>query len=243
MRVLKSVVERFETTDILISSTYIQSRMTDDILYCSNHTYFSDETCPHCSNDGEKIMSGDRRRTLSGFLSGVLRHFPEDVGVPVDDQGWTTWTQLIGAATDKYTWASAEMVEAVVSCDPKGRYEVHPDGDRLRAAYGHSIDVTVESEELEGNSLPDQLYHGTAERFMDSISKEGLTQQGRNAVHLSSSLEDAFDVGSRHARTEDNVVILSIDPKKLTETQAVRNPSGELYTVSFVPPELLTIEE
>lgn len=47
---------------------------------------------------------------------------------------------------------------------------------------------------------PHQLFHGTATRFEASIRKEGLRPGSRQYVHLSSSVEVATAVGTRHGK-------------------------------------------
>jgi putative RNA 2'-phosphotransferase len=106
--------------------------MTDPIYHCPDHGF---QTAQHCSDCGEQlaqVLSGSRRRQLSKFMSGALRHFPEDVGISLDDYGWTPTTELIAAVEDNYDWADSRAVEAVISQDPKGRFERR--GDKIGPA-------------------------------------------------------------------------------------------------------------
>jgi putative RNA 2'-phosphotransferase len=52
----------------------------------------------------------------------------------------------------------------------------------FRAAQGHSVTVQLG---LAAQQPPHVLYHGTATRFVGSILAEGLKQQSRQQVHLS----------------------------------------------------------
>ena len=47
---------------------------------------------------------------------------------------------------------------------------------------------------------PEYLWHGTGEKYMSSIEKEGLVPKSRLYVHLSSDRETARIVGARHGR-------------------------------------------
>ncbi len=95
-------------------------------------------------------------------------------------------------------------IQKIVHEDTKGRFEFSEDKSSVRALYGHSIDVNVG---LEPTTPPPVLYHGTAEKYIDSIMKEGLRPRKRNFVHLSETMDMASQVGIRHG----SPVVLSID--------------------------------
>ena len=54
----------------------------------------------------------------------------------------------------------------------------------MRANQGHSIPVDVELEEKES---PEILYHGTGQKYVESINAHGLIPKNRLYVHLSKS--------------------------------------------------------
>ena len=95
-------------------------------------------------------------------------------------------------------------IQKIVHEDTKGRFEFSEDKSSVRALYGHSIDVNLG---LEPTTPPPVLYHGTAEKYIDSIMKEGLRPCKRNFVHLSETMDMAQQVGTRHG----SPVVLSID--------------------------------
>lgn len=95
-------------------------------------------------------------------------------------------------------------IQKIVYEDTKGRFEFSEDKSSVRALYGHSIDVNLG---LEPTTPPSVLYHGTAEKYIDSIMKEGLRPRKRNFVHLSETMDMAKQVGTRHG----SPVVLSID--------------------------------
>ncbi|WP_254767076.1 RNA 2'-phosphotransferase [Salinilacihabitans rarus] len=207
--------------------------MTEPIRACDEHGPFEGEACPACESSGSPVLSGQRRRRLSTFLSGALRHFPDDVGLALDDHGWTEYDALVGAAERKYDWARPEHVAAVIATDPKGRFE-RADG-RARAAYGHSVDVALEPTDA---PVPDELYHGTAPENLDAIREEGLRPMARRRVHLSGDRETARRVGRRHA---DDPVVLAVDAAgMLADGRRIAKRGEGTYTTGPVPPRYLS---
>jgi putative RNA 2'-phosphotransferase len=219
--------------------------MTEPVWHCSDHgVYAAADSCPACGAPGERLLGGSRRRQLSKYLSGALRHFPDDAGVSLDAAGWASWDAVVESVESQYDWAGARAVEAVVATDPKGRFErrVGEGGDRIRAAYGHSVDVDLDSNSDRGavtgdTDVPGTLYHGTAPRHLDAIREEGLRPMGRQFVHLSGSQESARAVGQRH--TADPVVF-AVDVRGLAAAGFdVRKRGHDTYTVERVPPRFL----
>jgi putative RNA 2'-phosphotransferase len=183
--------------------------MPEAIRYCGTDGFFEGDRCPTCGAAGRAVVGGSRRRQLSKFISGALRHFPDDAGIDLDGAGWTELASLVAAVEEQYDWADREAVLGVVTTDPKGRFERDGTG-RVRAAYGHSVDVDLESGD---DPVPATLYHGTAPRNLDSILAEGLRPMGRQQVHLSAAVADAIEVGKRHA---DEPVVLAVDAEAMT---------------------------
>ncbi|SDZ78264.1 putative RNA 2'-phosphotransferase [Haloplanus vescus] len=207
--------------------------MSDPVRRCPAHGY-SDGAC-HCGTVGETVLPADRRTQLSKFLSGALRHFPDDAGLSLDDQGWTAWPAVVEAVSERYPWADSDAVAAVVATDPKGRFE--RDDGRVRAAYGHSVDVDLDPTD---DPVPDRLYHGTSPSAADSIREEGLKPMGRQQVHLSATREDARAVGRRHA---SDPVVFAVDAAALAEEFRIAKRGEGTYTVDRVPPAFLTVVE
>ena len=145
-------------------------------------------------------------KTISKFLSLVLRHKPEEIGLKLDSNGWADINELIEKS--EKVKLTKELINEVVSQNNKQRFIIK--NDKIRANQGHSINIDLALEAVEP---PDILYHGTTIRFLDSIIKEGLTKQSRQHVHLSEDIETATIVGKRHGK----VAILEIDAKKMFE--------------------------
>ncbi len=141
-------------------------------------------------------MDADLTR-ISKFLSLVLRHNPEEIGLTLDGQGWASVDDLIACAGRHGRKLDRATIERVVSTNDKKRFALSDDGLRIRASQGHSVAVDLGLEPVEP---PEWLFHGTATRSVESIRGEGLQPSGRVHVHLSVDEPTAIKVGSRHGR-------------------------------------------
>lgn len=133
---------------------------------------------------------------VSKYISLILRHKPETIGISLDKHGWANVNDLIKGINKTYK-LNMEMLEEIVETDDKQRYSFNEDKTKIRANQGHSINVDVELEEA---VPPQYLYHGTATKYMDSIWKDGLIPKSRLYVHLSADENTAIDVGKRHGK-------------------------------------------
>ena len=139
----------------------------------------------------------DLKKT-SIFISLILRHKPETIGISLDEHGWADVDELIKGInkTDDYH-IDMGILEEIVRTDNKQRYSFNEDKTKIRANQGHSVNVDVELKEAEP---PEQLFHGTGEKYVASIKKEGLIPKSRLYVHLSKDKETAEKVGARHGK-------------------------------------------
>ena len=135
---------------------------------------------------------------VSKFLSYVLRHAPEAAGLTLDSEDWAPIDALLEGAARAGKGMTRELLQRVVDTNSKKRFEISPDGGRVRAVQGHSTaEVQREYPPLEP---PQRLYHGTATRFLSSIREQGLRPGSRHHVHLSKDAETAVAVGQRHGK-------------------------------------------
>lgn len=139
----------------------------------------------------------ERHVRVSKFLSLVLRHRPEQVGVTLDREGWVSVTRLLEALEGHGLRVTLDELREVVHANDKQRFAFSPDGRSIRANQGHSVKVALGYEPLRP---PPTLYHGTAERFLPSIQEQGLLRGGRHHVHLSEQEATAVAVGRRYGR-------------------------------------------
>ena len=146
-----------------------------------------------------KIINMSKNHTeISKFLSYVLRHEPEAVGLSLDKDGWAVITDLILCAKQKGYLLDCDIIQAIVSNSDKKRFTISEDGLNIRAAQGHSTQkVNISYHE---KAPPHILYHGTATRFLPVIREQGLLPMSRQYIHLSADEITAIQVGQRHGK-------------------------------------------
>jgi len=140
----------------------------------------------------------------SKFLSYVLRHAPESIGVALDGEGWVSVDELIEKARAAGKRIDIATLREVVETNDKKRFTLSDDGARIRAAQGHSVEVDTVGDPV---TPPAVLFHGTATRFLKPILEQGLKPMNRRHVHLSAETETAKRVGMRYGMP----VILRVD--------------------------------
>lgn len=137
-------------------------------------------------------------------LAYLLRHSD----LP-DRNGWIRVGVLLNEMS-----ITLPILQGIVAEDTKGRFEFSEDESLVRALYGHSIDVDLE---LESATPPMILYHGTAEKYLADIMKDGIKPRKRNFVHLSETIDMAMQVGARHGKpivlAIDTAAMISVDHK------------------------------
>ncbi|MEE7583036.1 MAG: RNA 2'-phosphotransferase [Oscillospiraceae bacterium] len=147
--------------------------------------------------------------SLSKMLSYILRHHPESIGLKLDNFGYANVDELISNMNAKNrVHVDFDTLKYIVDTDQKQRYSFNSDFSKIRANQGHSISVDLQ---LIEKVPPNELYHGTATRFLDSILNEGITKQSRQYVHISSDINTALKVGKRHGKP----VVLILDTLKM----------------------------
>jgi putative RNA 2'-phosphotransferase len=146
-------------------------------------------------------MSEDVKTLVSRYMSYLLRHNPEDL--KMDNEGFIRIDELLSKVKTQYSMVDRKLLMSIVHESDKKRFEIS--GDKIRALYGHTIDVNVILREDKQVMV---LYHGTTPRVVREIMKIGLKPMRRRWVHLSPTKEIAFEVGKRRTRTP---VILVID--------------------------------
>lgn len=144
------------------------------------------------------------------MIARALRHEPELLGLTLAPGGWVAVNDLLRGLSDVGRRTRRDELYAIVAADEKGRFTLSPDGQRIRAAQGHSVEVDLQ---LVPVTPPARLLHGTATRHLDGIFRDGLLPGRRQHVHLSETEETARAVGSRHG----SAVIFEVDAAGLTE--------------------------
>jgi len=149
------------------------------------------------------------RDEISKFLSYVLRHEPQAIGLQLDSEGWADIDALIAGAARSGRSLDIETIKDVVASSDKKRFSLSTDGRRIRAAQGHST-AQVQLQHVQ-KLPPERLYHGTASRFLESIESQGLVAGARHYVHLSQDVPTALQVGQRYG----SPVILEVDALRM----------------------------
>lgn len=169
----------------------------------------------------------------SKFISLILRHKPEVIGISLDMHGWANVEELI-AGVRKTHPLDRQILEEIVRTDAKQRYSFSPDGNYIRANQGHSIPVDVELPEV---TPPETLWHGTGEKSVAAIDRDGLKPMHRLYVHLSGDPETARRVGKRHGPP----VIYTVAAGQMARNGYIfyRSVNGVWLTAS-VPPQYLS---
>ena len=143
----------------------------------------------------EELIAMSYKET-SKYMSLILRHKPEVIGITLDEHGWANVDELIEGISRTHE-CSRDILEEIVRTDEKQRYSFNEDKTLIRANQGHSIPVDVE---LEETLPPEELWHGTATKYEASIDEQGLIPKSRLYVHLSKDRETAVKVGQRHGK-------------------------------------------
>ena len=136
-------------------------------------------------------------KDISKYISLILRHKPEAIGITLDEHGWANVEELLAGMNHAGTAIDMALLQKIVAEDEKRRYSFNEDMTLIRANQGHSIPVDVELEEV---APPDILYHGTGEKYVDYIDVQGLIPKSRLYVHLSGDKDTAVKVGQRHGK-------------------------------------------
>lgn len=173
---------------------------------------------------------------ISKFLSFVLRHRPEAIGLSVDREGWADVDELLEKAREHGRSISKETLRRVVATNKKQRFAFNADKSRIRANQGHSISVELGLPALEP---PATLFHGTARRYLDAIKERGLLKGRRQHVHLSSDRATAIQVGKRHGKP---IVLLVRAGAMHAAGYRFHLSENKVWLTEQVPPAYITVE-
>jgi putative RNA 2'-phosphotransferase len=152
----------------------------------------------------------DSDKSISKFLSLILRHEPQRIGLVLDKHGWSDVSELLLKAADHGVALTLEQLKRIVAENEKRRFMLSGDGLRIRANQGHSVPVDLQ---LQKSVPPLKLFHGTALRNLQSIKEKGLLKGERHHVHLSADEETAMKVGQRYGKP----IVIAVFAKLMAE--------------------------
>lgn len=187
-------------------------------------------------------MSNDRMKTLSKFLSLVLRHKPDILDLHMDMEGFVNVKELLAKIRQKktFSWVSFDDIKLLVETDGKHRFELIERGGEyfIRARYGHSKSLKVKIRYTPMTGIK-YLYHGTNAKVLPWILKEGLRPMNRKYVHLSPTPEDALIVARRR---RGKPVILLIDAESfMKDGGVIYKATDKVYLAEYIPPKYIRI--
>jgi putative RNA 2'-phosphotransferase len=168
----------------------------------------------------------------SKFLSLILRHRPDRIGLSLDAAGWADIAELI-RLSQAHRPLTRDVIEAVVAGSDKQRFAISENGLRIRANQGHSVEVDLA---LAVVAPPARLYHGTATRFVEAIRREGLLRRDRHHVHLSADVDTARRVGARHGTP---VVLTILATEMAAAGHAFRCSANGVWLADAVPVDFI----
>lgn len=180
----------------------------------------------------DKTPRDDRK--ASKFLSYVLRHKPETIGIVLDENGFVEVSVLLQALQDDgWLRFTRDDLTRIVQTNNKKRFAFCEKGLLIRASQGHSIEVDLQ---LVPQSPPEFLYHGTVEKFIDAIKKEGLQKRNRHHVHLSRDIETATNVGQRRGKP----IILKIASQDMHKAGfEFFKSANDVWLTEKIPPQFI----
>lgn len=179
-------------------------------------------------------MNEKETKHISKTLSLILRHQPELAKLTLQTGGWVNIDDLLSGMAGMNKPITRDQLAYVVSNNDKKRFTISEDGTRIRAAQGHS--VRIESDLLPVDP-PIYLFHGTAEKNLAAILREGLKPMSRMHVHLSADISTARKVGARHGKP----VILELDTKAMAENgQSFYQADNGVWLTGPVSPDYLS---
>jgi putative RNA 2'-phosphotransferase len=180
-------------------------------------------------------MTDKQIKSTSKFLSLLLRHRPELIGLDLDDNGWANVDELLQKIAAHGEALSKELLEKVVATNDKKRFAFNEDHTRIRASQGHSVDIDLN---LNNRQPPEHLLHGTIADFIPSIKEHGLQKMSRQHVHLSAAEDTARQVGGRKGKP----VILLIKAKLMYDKGfSFYLSENGVWLTDHVPPEFIII--
>jgi putative RNA 2'-phosphotransferase len=202
------------------------------IKKCQNHGFFRSDTCA-CGDAGTLILNDEQTERLGRFISGALRHFPDDLGLAMNQHGWVDLDVLVDAMRTRYKWSNKEKLFSIIESDEKGRYEIK--GNKIRARYGHSVDVDLDYDE---NTLP-EVYYGASREEVDILLEKGIRPVKQRYVHLSTSADKAREVAKIH--TEDPVLLVINAQEASNDGVAILSATENIVLADEIPPQYLSL--
>jgi putative RNA 2'-phosphotransferase len=193
----------------------------------------------NASNPASKKHHGLDLTELSRTVSHALRHEPWLYELEIDEEGWTSLSDLTHALrSEKPEWGSVNEIDIsqMIGASSKRRHEI-VDG-RIRALYGHSVPEKLKK----SPAVPtDTLYHGTAPDTASVIRDTGLLPIGRQYVHLSTDKDTAIQVGKRKSKTPIILRVL-VEEAHANKIQFYKG-NERVWLADYVPAQFIIFDD
>lgn len=208
-------------------------------MKCQEHGPYRGDKCPECGEIGKRLMNELEIEGLSRILAGMLRHFPENYGIRLNEHGWIKVYTLVPAIRmerKNFMWLTPYHLEAMIKTDSKERYAINEQHE-IRATYGHTI--PVELDDLPADDIPEKLYYQTTDEEYDFIKETGINPSDKTWIHLSKTYRQAYVSGLFHI---DSPAVLEVDTTKLMESgHPVYRATSDIYLTKDIPPEFVSV--
>jgi putative RNA 2'-phosphotransferase len=175
------------------------------------------------------------RTADSRFLTFVLRHRPDAIGIQLDRAGWTAVDLLLARCRAHGRPLSRQRLHEIVATSPKRRFMLSDDGARIRASQGHSVAVDLGYEPV---PPPEFLFHGTVASKLKAIQTSGLRRMSRHHIHLSADDETAQAVGGRRGRP---LILVIASGRMHRDGHVFYLSANNVWLTDEVPPAYITV--
>ena len=154
-------------------------------------------------------------------------------GITLDHHGWADVEELLAGVSKKYP-IDKGILEEIVRTDNKRRYSFNENKTKIRPIRAipsrSTSSFTWSRRRL-------SFYHGTGEKYTDSIEHQGLLPKSRLYVHLSGDAMTARKVGQRHGRS---VIYTVASGEMAKEGYTFYRSVNGVWLTKKVPPRFLT---
>jgi putative RNA 2'-phosphotransferase len=172
---------------------------------------------------------------ITRSLAYMLRHQPEEFDLELDEYGYAEVEDVVRALNERLGEAVDEedLRDAVLGGD-RQRYEI--EGTKIRALYGHSIEVLPG----EPSQPPAELFVGVSSGDADRARRHGLRAGRRRFLHLALTPEDAMESGRRAAH---DYVVITVRAGDAWEEGINFYDRRSLFLSDPIPTEFLEVGE
>ena len=170
---------------------------------------------------------------VARILSHMLRHAPKQHGMVMDNNGRVAITPIL-----EYLSIDMDTLTHIVDTNNKKRFTITEDGLYIYATNGHSVNVDLQLKEYE--EVPNELFHGTCEKSLDVIMREGIKPMGRLHVHMTESFDTAIRTGARHG----SPIVLSVNAGKMKhDGYGIFKLENGVWLTDYILPKYINIKE